>query len=122
MNESSVVDTHVVDSHVVDSHAAESLLFLNLSPALELDLIDWLLLRPEVDGFTSIHGYGHGSAHALSNIAEQVTGKARRVQIQVILSEEQWPGLLAALQQEFAGSDLFYWVSPVLCSGALSAG
>lgn len=97
----------------------ESLLCFNLAPELELELIDWLLSRAEVDGFTSAACFGHGQQHQLQNIAEHVSGKARRVQIQVKLAEDMRPSLLAALGAEFPGADVRYWVLPVLCSGDL---
>ena len=99
----------------------ESLICLNLAPELELDLIDWLLSRADVDGFTSMPCFGHGQQHELQNIAEYVSGKARRVQIQVKLADDLRPSLLAALGEEFPAADVLYWVLPVLCSGALKA-
>jgi hypothetical protein len=98
----------------------ESLICFNLVPELELELIDWLLSRPDVDGFTSVPCFGHGQQHQLQNIAEHVSGKARRVQIQVKLEDAMRPSLLAALGAEFPGADVLYWVLPVLCSGDLN--
>lgn len=99
---------------------SESLICFNLPPELELDLIDWLLTRAEVSGFTSTPCFGHGQEHALSNIAEHVTGKARRVQIQVKLADSLRAPLLAAATEEFGGADILYWALPVLCSGQLN--
>lgn len=97
----------------------EVLLCLNLPPALELELIDWLLARPGIDGFTSMACHGHGRRHALHSVAERVAGKARRCRLEVKLAKDQCPPLLAALREEFGGSDIVYWVLPVLASGAL---
>jgi hypothetical protein len=97
----------------------ESLICLNLAPELELDLIDWLLAREDVAGFTSMACYGHGAEHVLQSIAEHVSGKARRVQIQVKLPAQLQEPLITALGVEFGGADVMYWVLPVNCSGAL---
>ena len=98
---------------------SEALLCLNLAPELELEVIDWLLAQSDIDGFTSLPCYGHGRRHALLSVAERVAGKTRRVQLQVQLPEPRCPPLLAALQEAFGGSDMVYWVLPVLASGAL---
>ena len=38
----------------------DTLLVLNIPPELEEDLVDYLLSRPSVTGFTSFRVYGHG--------------------------------------------------------------
>lgn len=96
---------------------SEALLCINLPPQLELELIDWLLQR-EIEDFTSMPCSGHGRQHALASIAEKVAGKARRVEVQVRLNEQQWPALVSELGEAFAGADILYWVLPVLCSGS----
>ncbi len=48
-----------------------------------------------------------------------MAGKTRRVQLQVQVPEPLCAPLLAALQEAFGGSDMVYWVLPVLASGAL---
>ena len=98
----------------------ECLICFNLIPELEFELIDWLLSRPDVDGFTTAPCFGHGLQHRLQNVAEHVSGKARRVQIQVKLEDDLRSPLLAALAVEFAGADVLYWVLPVLYSGDLN--
>ncbi len=99
---------------------AESLLYLNVAPGLEPDVIDWLLGRSDVGGFTSMACFGHGPQHVLESIAEHVSGKARRVQFHVLLQEGVQASLLGDLDGEFSGADIMYWVLPVTCSGDLS--
>jgi hypothetical protein len=98
----------------------ESLVCLNVVPELELDLIDWLLGRSDVTGFTSMVCFGHGQQHALQSIAEHVSGKARRVQFQVMLEDAVKAALLRDLETEFGGADVMYWVLPVDSSGNLN--
>ena len=38
----------------------KTMLVLNIRPELEEDLVDFLLAREGVAGFTSYHGRGHG--------------------------------------------------------------
>lgn len=98
----------------------DSLLCLNVTPELELDMIDWLLGRSDVSGFTSMACFGHGQQHALQSIAEHVSGKARRVQLQVMLADATRASLLTDLETEFGGADVLYWALPVNCSGNLN--
>jgi hypothetical protein len=99
---------------------SESLLCLNADPGLEPDLIDWLLGRSDIGGFTSMACFGHGQQHVLESIAEHVSGKARRVQFLVLLEDGVQASLLGDLDGEFSGADIIYWVLPVAYSGNLS--
>lgn len=92
-------------------------LTLNLPPSLEDELVDWLLARGQ-DNFTSADCFGRGGEHALHTLAERVAGKARRIQLVVPLAAADYPAVIAAVQDDFAGADILYQVVPVLCSGS----
>lgn len=95
----------------------ESLLCLNAAPGVESDLVDWLSGRSDVSGFTSMVCFGHGQQHVLESIAEHVSGKARRLQFQVLLQDGAEASLLADLGRDFGGAGITYWVLTVACSG-----
>jgi hypothetical protein len=87
------------------------LLTLNAAPALEEELIDYLLLLEEVEGFTSYAVYGHGQHHGLST-AEQVTGKRKRIQYELLVHAPDVAAIVAGLA-EAVGRDIVYWQMPV---------
>lgn len=67
----------------------QCLLAIVIAPESEDTLIDWLLSRADVNGFTSSRVNGHGSLGELT-LAEQVTGRG-----------------------------LYYWLMPVMETGEL---
>lgn len=83
------------------------MLVLNISPALEEDLIDYLLSLKAVKGFTSYEARGHGSDLELS-IAEQVSGRQKRLQFELLIDAGEIKNLLAGLSTE-VGKDIAYW-------------
>jgi len=95
------------------------LVVITAPPSLESPLVDWLLLQDGGTGFSSIPVHGHSTHHDHLSIAEQVSGRQRRLQFQVQIEGERLEGLLEALRSEFAGADLHYWVVPVLAGGHL---
>jgi hypothetical protein len=88
-------------------------------PSLESQLVDWLLSQDGGTGFSSATIHGHSTHHDHLSIAEQVSGRQRRVQFQVQIDANRLNDLLAALKGEFAGADLHYWVVPLLTGGHL---
>lgn len=89
----------------------KTMLILSASPALEEDMVDFLLEHPAVEGFTSIAAYGHGSAIAMS-VTEQVAGRRKRVQFEVILEEHEVDSVTSQLADQ-VGQDIVYWQVPV---------
>lgn len=83
------------------------MLVLNIPPALEDDLIDYLLSLESVRGFTSYEARGHGSDLQLS-IAEQVSGRQKRLQFELLIESEAIQSLLDGLSSE-VGKDIVYW-------------
>jgi len=95
------------------------LVVLTGPPALESQLIDWLLLREGGLGFSSSEVHGHSTRHDHLSIPEQVSGRQRRLQIQVQLDRSLLEDFIAELAEEFTGADLHYWVIPLLVGGDL---
>lgn len=95
----------------------ECLLVLIVSPAVENALVEWLLEREDIPGFTSAPISGHGaSAHSLTT-AEQVAGRSRQVMFSLHLPEPAARDLIAAARRDFGGSGMHYWMLPVLSAG-----
>jgi hypothetical protein len=83
------------------------ILVLNLAPALEEDLIDYLLGIEHIANFSSYPVHSHGEHHSLS-VREQVSGRRKRVQYEVFVDPVLIPGILAGLE-EAVGRDIVYW-------------
>ena len=97
--------------------SSQQRLILTIPPSLEDDLVDYLLSLEAVGGFTSYPVHGHGENRQLS-IAEQVTGRQKRVQFELILPSDKLEAVLAGLREQ-VGSDTFYWHQDVNGGGHL---
>lgn len=97
----------------------QQLLVLNVAPGLEEDLVDLLLSLESAGGFTSYPVRGHGRGSHTMSLAEQVTGRRKRVQFELILEDKQVASLLETLA-ESVGRDVYWWTQPVLASGHLN--
>lgn len=91
------------------------LLIINLPPALEEDLVDYLLSIDSVEGFTSYAVQGHGDHRNLS-VAEQVSGRRSRVQFEMVIDQNDFEPITSSLGKA-VGKDLLYWLMPVLDIG-----
>lgn len=89
----------------------ETMLILNINPELEEDLVDYLLQLDYVSGFTSFQVRGHGR-HSVMSLAEQVSGRRKRTQIEIVLQEADVPEVLQGLESN-VGRDITYWQQPV---------
>ena len=97
----------------------DCILILVGTPVMEGALVDWLLARPEVSGFSTFPVRGHGTAHHLMSVGEQVEGRQSQVLIWLQLPENKVAELLEGLKQDFTHAPIHYWVLPVLGSGRL---
>ncbi len=95
------------------------LLSLVISPDVEDAMVDWLLAQDQISGFTSLQVSGHGTSQHSMSVAEQVVGRRRQVMFQTYLSEVDAVALIKGLEENFAGSGMHYWLSPVITSGHL---
>lgn len=100
---------------------AEQLCCLNLivSPEAEENLLDLLLVSPETRAFTSMQVAGHGADPGRWSTAEQVLGRNRRMQVQLIVSREAADTLLDRLRAELPGAGIFYWLTAVEAMGEI---
>jgi hypothetical protein len=97
----------------------QCLLVLIVTPAIESAMVDWLLDRDDIPGFTSAPIDGHGaSAHSLTP-AEQVAGRRRQIMFQLQLPLATAQNVVEAVHASFSGSGMHYWLMPVLASGHL---
>jgi len=94
------------------------LLTIIASPAIEEELIDWLLIQPNVTGFTSQVASGHGRGHVM-NLAEQVTGRRGQITLMIQLQKQMTESIIIDLNQCFSGSGLHYWLMPLSESGSI---
>ena len=87
-------------------------------PAMEDELIDWLLSKQSISGFTSQSAHGHGSNHAMS-LAEQVAGRRKQIAFLIELDQPLADNVIRELKNDFSGTGLHYWLSPLLKSGTI---
>lgn len=95
------------------------LLTLIARPAAEERVVDWLLDREDLTGFTSEKAYGHSREHGGFDLVEQVTGRQRRALFRVQLSAEEAESLIAAMREELKGASLRYWLTPIHDAGVI---
>lgn len=88
-------------------------------PAIEEKLLDTLLEVAGNEVFTSTPTFSHGTAHGRLDNTEQVLGRSRSIQVQILLTPEELEPLLAALRAGFAGTGLRFWVTPLAQSGEI---
>ncbi|MHB1215930.1 MAG: DUF3240 family protein [Thiobacillus sp.] len=89
-------------------------------PAIEEKLLDLLLMLPNTTVFTSTATAAHGMTHDNLDQTEQVLGRARATEIQVILDAADKAALLEAIRQQFAGAGLRYWITAVAEAGEIA--
>jgi hypothetical protein len=97
----------------------ECLLVIIATPAIEESLVDWLLERKEISGFSSTRIDGHGSRQSDLSLAEQVTGRQRKVMFHIHAECDEVRTLLDSLKQAFSGAGLHYWMMPLLEAGQI---
>jgi nitrogen regulatory protein PII len=81
----------------------------------EEDVVDHLLEHPEwVSGFTTTDVNGHGHSVAYHATAEEVRGRASRVQVQIVMTQEHAQPLIAHLKERLHSAEIAYWLTPVI--------
>lgn len=98
----------------------ELCLTLLCPPAIEEKLLDLLLMLPNTTVFTSTPTAAHGLVVWNLSQSEQVAGRARAIEIKVLLAEADKTVLLDAIRRQFAGSGLRYWVTTVVETGEIA--
>ena len=97
----------------------EYLVTLNIPPSLEELMVDSLLLLETEHGFSSFPVNAHHHVNKGLSLAEQVTGRQKRIRFQMYVPVQDLPALLEQLRQEFSGSGIQYWVLPVIENGVI---
>lgn len=93
------------------------LITINVPPSLEEAMVDCLLTFETAQGFSSFPVSAHDHRNEGLSIAEQVTGRQRKIRFQMYIGKNDLPALLNKIKSDFAGSGLHYWVVPVLEHG-----
>ena len=93
------------------------LVTLNVPPALDEMVADCLLVFEFEQGFSSLPVSAHHHENKGLSIAEQVTGRQKKIQFQMYVNGEDLAKLLLDLNENFSGSGIQYWVMPVLQNG-----
>ena len=96
---------------------ADYCLTLICPPPVEEKLLDLLLASVGGEVFTSTHTHSHGIAQNRLTATEQVMGRSRAMQINVLLSADELRRLRELLQQEFTGTGVRYWATPLAFDG-----
>lgn len=87
---------------------------------VEEKLLDTLLTRVGNEVFTSTPTYSHGTAQGRLSNLEKVLGRSRSVQVQLIATDSELQQLTQLLAQQFQGTGLRYWASPLACEGEVA--
>ncbi len=98
---------------------SEYLVTLNVLPSLEEMVVDSLLLLETEHGFSSFPVNAHHHVNNGLSLAEQVTGRQKRIRFQLYVSAEKLPDLITQLREDFSGSGIQYWVLPVIEHGLI---
>lgn len=99
--------------------AKEYLVTLNVPTGIEEMIVDTLLTLESEHGFCSFLVYAHDHKNEGLSLAEQVSGRQKRLRFQMYVDDVALQALLAQLRQQFPGSGIRYWVMPVVENGVL---
>ena len=99
--------------------STEYLVTLNIPPSLEELMVDNLLLLESEHGFSSFPVNAHHHVNTGLSLAEQVTGRQKRIRFQMYVPAEELSALLTQLREDFSGSGIQYWVLPVIENGVI---
>ena len=97
--------------------ATKYCLTLICPPMVEEQLLDVLLANAGSEVFTSTPTHSHGSGQERLSATEQVMGRSRAMQIDVLLTADALGQLRELLQRDFAGTGVRYWATPLAFEG-----
>ncbi|MDG0898671.1 DUF3240 family protein [Pseudomonas sp. GD03721] len=89
-------------------------------PSLEEKLIDQLLVTAGTQVFTSTPVAAHGLSTSALDPVEQVMGRARAVQIQLVVDQDHVMHLLDILREQFPRTGLRFWTAQINLIGELA--
>jgi hypothetical protein len=93
---------------------------LIVPPELEEKLLDDLLTQFPAQAFVSTPTFGHGMRTSVLDPAEQVLGRSRAVQVQILVGSEESIRLRRRLTETFANAGLHFWILPVVDEGDIT--
>jgi hypothetical protein len=99
---------------------ADHCLTLICPPTVEEKLLDTLLAQAGSEVFTSTPTFSHGTASGRLSPTEQVMGRSRAIQVNVLLTADELGALRTLLAQEFQGTGLRWWVCAVIEEGEMA--
>lgn len=97
----------------------EFLITLNVPPSLEEAVVDCLLTFESEHGFSSLPVSAHDHRNEGLSLAEQVTGRQRKIRFQMYIDKNDLSALLERLKTDFSGAGIHYWVMPVIENGLI---
>lgn len=77
-------------------------------------LVDWLLGYPQKLVFTSTAIDCYGLDPGALNVAEQVTGRQRKLELQIPADIDTARDIYSGLRLAFPNPELHYWIQPVV--------
>lgn len=99
----------------------DTCLILVVAHELEETLIDILL---EHDGIVRRFGSypvdAHGARIGYANVAEQVRGRSRQIEFQLLLMRDDVDTICAALRERLPRAEITYWTLPLLSYGRIN--
>ncbi len=100
-------------------NSKEYLVTLGVPPSLEEAVVDCLLMLESEHGFSSFPVNSHDHKNEGLSLAEQVSGRQKKIRFQMYVPEQGLAQLLTQLRSEFSGSGINYWVLPVIENGII---
>lgn len=97
----------------------EYLITLNVPPSLEEAVVDRLLMLEAEHGFSSFPVYAHHHENKGLSLAEQVSGRQKKIRFQMYVDPQGLAMLLTQLKEEYTGAGIQYWVLPVIEKGVI---
>jgi len=97
----------------------EYLVTLNVPPGLEEVIVDCLLMLESEHGFSSFPVSAHDHRNEGLSLAEQVSGRQKKIRFQMYVPEQGLSMLLTQLREDFSGSGIHYWVLPIIENGVI---
>jgi len=95
------------------------LVTINVPPSLEEAVVDCLLSIENSQGFSSFPVSAHDHRNQGLSLAEQVSGRQRKIRFQMYIDKNNIADLLIRLKTDFSGSDIHYWIMPILEHGKI---
>jgi hypothetical protein len=100
-------------------NSKQYLVTLEVPPSLEEATVDCLLTLESEHGFSSFPVNSHDHRNEGLSLAEQVSGRQKKIRFQMYVPEQGLAALLEQLRAEFSGSGIKYWVLPVVENGVI---